>query len=166
MTTSPHTDVTNGVAAAINAGTWSRAVTAVTSFADWSEALEDLGTLHCDVVGAAKPTAELETPSSLEHAIPVTVGLRYRAATTDRGSDGRIKTATLQGLVDLLYELANYFIPGATRLGRPLSVVADAAMDPQKPVEIVYAYNPKHLLDLGQYTGLFRLRFLVSRAVT
>jgi hypothetical protein len=164
--TSPHTQITNGVATAINGGTWSRPVTAVTSFADWAEALEDLGTLHCDVVGAAKPTAELETPSSLEHSVPVTVGLRYRADPTDRGGDGRIKTSVLQGLVDLLYELAEWFVPGGTRTGRPLTSVTDAAMDPIKPVEIVYAYNPKHLLDLGQYTGLFRLRFLVSRAVT
>lgn len=162
---SPHTDITNGVAAAINGATWSRTLSAVTSFADWTEELKDLGTLRCDVVGWPKPVVRMDTPSSLDHSIIVTIGVRYRAAATDRDSTGRIATATLQGLVDLLYEIAEYFAPGPTRLGRPLSGVPSAAMDPDRPVEIVFAYHPKHLLDWGQYTGLVRLRFLMPKAV-
>lgn len=163
--------VAQAVAAEINAavedGTLSKEFTAAFSFADAITKLEDVNAvdgLLVDVLPTQKPTWSLASSSGGRHTVTVKVGIRRRIQTTDRNTDGTIKSAEVTAYCNLLYEILAIFAAGATAThGRALTTEPSAVWDPRQPLEILLYDEAK--LKQGLYVGWIHLPFLVHEEV-
>lgn len=143
----------DAIAAQINAAdaadfTISPNPTAVRSWAEWDEKLENLNTLYVDVVPAGI-SSELNDRGELVYTLETDIGVRKRFGQTDQASaTGRINASALDELALLTEELHEFF-------------AADRPTTEQQAVwtEVEYRapYVRKHLRELRQWTSIVRV---------
>jgi hypothetical protein len=92
---------------AINAG---ENYTAVRSFAEWSDVLEDFGVLHVDVVPVFNPATELETRGTVSYKQAVDIAIRKRLGPEHRNELGRLDVTKLDSLVEFVEAVHDYFV--------------------------------------------------------
>ena len=127
----------------------------VVSWADWDEKLEDLATLHVDVVPVGFPTEdgfELEARGRVVFRPMIDIGVRYRF---DLGSSqvdgvGRIDFDTVGVYEHLLEQIAEFF--AANRF-------VDTGAIVWQSVDFRTAFDRDTLRRLGQYLGIVRVAF-------
>lgn len=144
--------VADAVAERINEADLSLPVTAVRSYADFDELLEDLGELHCDVIPAVNGSVPLVARGTTRYRCPVSVGLRKRFTQQETdGSTGRILLPEMDRLTNLLVEISELF--HGQRLDWTNLKAAWQATD------FTANFSRQHLRENRQFTGIVRLTF-------
>ena len=126
------------------------------SYADWEDTLESMGTLQVDVVPVEHEIAELETHGSVKYQIPVDIGIRQRFG---RGDNGRVAKASVDALVLLLENIFEHF--AALELSGMSSHDCNWF-----ETKIRQTFNREHLREHGQYTGIIRTTYRISKEET
>jgi hypothetical protein len=140
--------IADAVVAELNAHTFSQPFSAVRAYLPEYK-LEDMGTLHVTVV----PAELLAEPSDRsrdreEHKLHVAIQQRFKP------QDGTVPMASLDGLIGLTEEIRDYL-----RDRRPASYPqARRIKTENKPI-----YDPKHLAELNQFTGLLAFTYHIVR---
>lgn len=167
--------ITKELDAAFIAGTFGaqyREQRAKRSYADWDEALEDLDTLHVDVVpvGPGNPKLVMLTRSAWEYVVSVQIGVRKRFGHTDQDSTtGRILAEEIDALILLLEKIGKYFMPSqTTQTGRRLADMPEAVWMPEvgereRGTEFQTSFDREMLRNNRQYIGIVRLTYKVPR---
>jgi hypothetical protein len=120
---------------------------------DTETELEDLDTLHVDVVPVKAPIS-LETQGSVEYRSAVDIGVRKKFGQADRDASGAIDIAKIDQLILLVQQIAEALIE------MRLTAHPDAAW---QSTEVRVWYVPRHLRELGQFTGIVRVEFATQR---
>jgi hypothetical protein len=133
-------------------------VPAVRSYAEWDEALEDLNTLHVDVVPLQTgPATSLEARGEVEYSCEIDIGVRYRFGTADQESTtGRVDPDEIDALKLLVQAIAEFFM---------VDRLTDTNMSIWQETEIKLGWSRKHLRQMRQFFGFVRLTFLATRTV-
>lgn len=149
-------EIADAVVTALRAGTFSRAIDPVRSYAEWEEQLEDLGTLHVDVVPLQTgPATELDDRGSVQYTCEVDIGVRYRFGTAEQESTtGRVDVADVDACKLLVQEIAEFFITDR---------FADSPFAVWQETEIKLGWSRKHLRTMRQFFGFVRLTFTATR---
>jgi hypothetical protein len=152
-------DIADAITAALDTAAFSQAFTPVRSYAEWEDALEDLNTLHVDVVPVQTgPATELDDRADVEYDCEIDIGVRYRFGTADQVSaTGRVDTAKVDELILLVQEIAEFFM---------VDRLADANTAVWQDTEIKLGWSRKHLRQLRQFFGFVRLTFKATRVLT
>ena len=150
--------IADAVKDALEVATFSKAIAPVRSYAEWDDALEDLGELHVDVVPLqAGPETTLEDRGTVEYSCQIDIGVRYRFGASDQESvTGRISTEEVDALKLLVQEIAEYFMTDR---------FSDATAGIWQETEIKLGWSRKHLRQMRQFFGFVRLTFLATRAL-
>lgn len=152
--------VADAVVDELNGHDFGVAFTAERSYADWDEKLEDLGTLHVDVVPVGGVQMDLESVSSVDFKCPFYIVIRKRFGSSDADGDGDLSLASIDALVDLTQAIALFFMPMQPgKTGRELQDYQDAVWE-KSEIESLYMRN--HLRHNDQYTGIVRTTYRVS----
>lgn len=151
-------DIADAVTTALNAATLSKSFTAIRSYAEWEEALEDLDALHVDVVPLQTgPAFELDDRGSAEYTCEIDVGVRYRfGSESQESATGRVDVDEIDALKQLVQEIAEYFTPDR---------FDDATAGLWQATEIKLGWSRKHLRQMRQFFGFVRLTFTATREV-
>lgn len=151
-------DIADAVKDALEAGAFSVAIEPVRSYAEWDEALEDLNTLHVDVVPVQTgPATELETRGEVEYTCEIDIGVRYRFGTSEsESSTGRVAVEEVDRLKLLVQEIAEFFMTDR---------FDDATAGVWQETEIKLGWSRKHLRQMRQFFGFVRLTFLATRTL-
>lgn len=131
---------------------------AVRSYAEWDEAIEDLDTLHVDVVPLQTgPGVSLDDRGSVEYTCEIDVGVRYRFGTTDQDSvTGRVDVDKVDALKLLVQTIAEFFM---------IDRLSDTNTASWQETEIKLSWSRKHLRQMRQFFGFVRLTFLATRTL-
>lgn len=134
------------------------AVPAIRSYAEWDEALEDLNTLHVDVVPLQTgPGTSLEARGEVEYTCEIDIGVRYRFGTADQElTTGRVDTDKVDALKLLVQTIAEFFMTDR---------LADTHTASWQETEIKLGWSRKHLRQMRQFFGFVRLTFMATRAI-
>lgn len=145
-------EIATAVTAALNAATLSINFTAVRSYADWTDKLEDLDTLQVDVVPLQTVVdTQLASHAEIMYRWAVDVGVRKRFSGAEiTGPTGSIEIDEIDALVLLVEEIHEHLT------AERLSDYTDAAWF---ETQLVQAYNRKQLREWNQFTGITRVVF-------
>lgn len=151
-------EIADAVVTALEAGTFSKSIEPVRSYAEWDEELKDFDELHVDVVPLQTgPATELDDRSSVEYTCEIDVGVRYRFGPSEQESTtGRIDTSDMDACKLLVQEIAEFFITDR---------FADSPFAIWQNTEIKLGWSRKHLRQMRQFFGFVRLTFLATRAL-
>jgi len=105
-----HARTAHEIAKAINGAEFSiGGFTAVRSYAEWDESLEDLNVLHLDVVPSSLEH-DIETRGDIKWIVGVDVGVRQRFGQDSQNtSTGRIAIEELDAIAYLFQEICEFF---------------------------------------------------------
>lgn len=120
--------------------------------------LEDLDTLHVDLVAAGLSTIP-ESRSSLEYNAQIDVAVRYRFGVLEHDTDGSIDVEEIAPYLALLEEIGEYLADPDNR--RP-PFKADAVWIGN---EIRAPWVPEQLRNNRQYTGIMRATYALEKDV-
>jgi len=124
---------------------------------DTELALEDLDTLHVDVVAAAL-ACQADSRASLRYEVQVDVAVRYRFGQDETdGLDGSIETDEVEPYLDLLEEIAETLADPDNRALSNKTTAVWIANELRAP------WVPEHLRTLRQYTGILRATYVVAK---
>jgi len=127
---------------------------------DTTEVLQDLDTLHCDVVIAAT-TPELRSRVGLDYLCEVDVAIRKKFGVADADADtGRVPNTSIDPLVLLLEEIVEYV---AAKSRRGLASTPPAAW---KSAVIPVPFHPEHLQEHRQFTGVVRVTYEAQKTAS
>lgn len=139
-------------------GTFTLPFTAVRSWADWDEALCDMGVLHVDVVPAGiigLPQEDREP--SLAYQVQTDIGVRQAFGQDNQATaTGRLTNTVLDRLALLGRQLHEYFT--SSRLDDDLDAV-------WQRTQYRVPFSRKHLRTLRQWTSIFRITHDYTKAV-
>jgi hypothetical protein len=140
--------IADAVASELNSHSFSQPFTAVRAYLPEYE-LKDMGTLHVTVV-PAEFTGEPSDRSRDREEHTVHVAVQQRLVPVD----GAVPLADLDGLMGLSEEIRDYL------RDRPLSGCPGTrrVKTEHKPI-----YDPKHLRELHQFTGLLAFTYCIVR---
>lgn len=153
-------NVAEAVATALNAataGTFSQEFEAERSYADWELPLEDAAPADrvlVDVVPVSNSEMELETRGSLLYKPVVEVIVRRRLGPERRNQNGKFSLAEIDALVLFVQEIAEFFV---------MEEIGSARWSETEPRRWVV---PQHLHKYHQFTGIVRLTFEQSKALS
>ncbi len=120
-------------------------------------ALEDMGTLHVDVMGASL----VQVPSSrisIRYDIGIDIAVRYRFGVTDQVASTQAVHIDLAGAyIDLLEELAEHL---ADSDNRTLSSTLSPSWSSN---EMRLPWVPEHMRQNRQYTGIMRATYFADK---
>jgi hypothetical protein len=154
----PLEQVADAVIAAINAADLPLPVHAVANNGQFDELLEDLGTLHCDVVPVSNADVPLAARGTKRYRCPIGIGLRKRFGQEDTDAEtGLVIQSRVHELEDVLQAIEDLFT--GKRLGDDELNAAWVQTD--------YAanYSRAHLRENRQFTGIIRMTFDAFREV-
>ena len=114
--------------------------------------LKNAGTLHVDVI-MADVNADVESQTGVVYTVPIDVVVRQRFA---RNNDGDVPAADVNNLI-LLVEEVFEGLALARLSGHPAAAYSE--------VEIRALFVPKHLRELGQFTGIIRLTYEADKGL-
>lgn len=156
MTTAVIVDIAEKIKDALNAANLSQSFTAVRSYADWDEALEDFDTLHVDVVPVQNgPATSLDDRSELDYTVEVDVAVRFRFGVTEQDSTtGRVDVDEVDALILLLQEIAEFFTTDR---------LTDTNAAIWQGTDIKSSWSRKHLREMRQFFGFVRVTFLATK---
>ena len=157
MTTSVVVDIAEKVKDALNGHVFSQTFTATRGYAEWDKPLEDDDTtLHVDVVPLQPgPDLELSERGTVDYAVEIDIGVRKRLGVASQNdTTGRIETATLDALLLLVEEIAEFF---------PADRLTDASTAAWQSTEIKLLWSKKHLRTMRQFFGFLRLTFTATK---
>lgn len=120
--------------------------------------LEDLDTLHVDLVAAGLSTIP-ESRSSLEYNAQIDVAVRYRFGVLEHDTDGSIDVEEIAPYLALLEEIGEYLADPDNR--RP-PLKSDAVWIGN---EIRAPWVPEQLRNNRQYTGIMRVTYALEKDV-
>lgn len=127
------------------------AFTAVRSYAEWDELLEDLDTLHVDVVPAKHRKTELaDRGGAILHEVGIHVATRKRLRVDE--TTQRFDLDEVDDLVLLTEKISDHFIQ------LELATLSGATWIECK---IISDYVRKHLRTNSQYTGIVEIAYEV-----
>ena len=134
--------------------------TAESSYADWHDELEDMDTLHVDVVPVRHEDSELADRGRTKYGMTVDVGFRKRFGTSSQSSStGRITKADIDALVLMVEKAHEWFVDNG---GRKLSTMPNAVWE---STDIRATYIRKILRDKRMYVGVVRVKYEVVKDV-
>ena len=118
--------------------------------------LEDLDTLHVDLVAAGLSTTP-ESRSSLEYNALIDIAVRYRFGVLEHDTDGSIDVEEIAAYLQLLEEIGEQLAdPG----NRQLATTTPATWLGN---EIRAPWLPDHLRNNRQYTGILRATYYAAK---
>jgi hypothetical protein len=149
-------EIADAVVTALQAGTFSKAIEPIRSYAEWEESLEDFDELHVDVVPLQTgPATELDDRGSVEYTCEIDIGVRYRFGVPEQESTtGRVGIEEIDPFKLLIQEIAEFFITDR---------FADSPFAVWQDTEIKLSWSRKHLRQMRQFFGFVRLTFLATR---
>lgn len=157
-------DLADAIAAELSAAsiaTFGVSFTAESSYADWHDELEDMDTLHVDVVVVRHEDSELADRGSTKYGLAVDVGFRKRfGAASQSSSTGRINKAEVDALVLMVEKTHEWFLDGGT--GRQLATMPSAVWE---STDVKLTYSRKLLRDKRMYVGVVRVKYEVNKAL-
>jgi hypothetical protein len=135
---------------------------AVRSYADWDEKYEGLDRLAVDVVFVATQqpgSIDLVARGFIEYQHSVDIAVRKRFGTADRGTDGRLKNASVDPLIELVQQLHEHFA------ARRTTGVLDDLEETNWEGANVSSWVSYRKLRQGLFEGVVRIRFLTRKAL-
>jgi len=120
--------------------------------------LEDLDTLHVDLVAAGLSTIP-ESRASLEYNAQIDVAVRYRFGVLEHDTDGSIDVEEIAPYLALLEEIGEFLADPDNR--RP-PLKADAVWIGN---ELRAPWVPEQLRTNRQYTGIMRVTYALEKDV-
>lgn len=135
--------------------------TAAHSYPTWEDDYKDLKELAVDVVfvSSGGDLFELDSADSMNSEPAFDIAVRYRFnSTTERGTDGRIKTATVNALVTLVGALHTLFANA-----RNTSIDLASGITANWIDATVRTYCDYGRLRQGNFLGCVRVRFNISK---
>jgi len=157
-------DLANAIATELSAAstaTFGVTFTAESSYADWHELLEDMDTLHVDVVPVRHEDSELADRGSTKYGLTVDVGFRKRFGTSSQSSStGRITKADIDALVLMVEKAHEWFLSGGS--GRQLDSLPDAVWE---STDIRATYIRSILRDKRMFCGVVRVKYAYTKAL-
>jgi hypothetical protein len=145
-------EVADGIVAALNSRNFGISFTIERSYADWDELLEDMATVHVDVVPAGYKRAELLDRGTTVFGCLTTIGVRKRFGVSDQTDNGEIDQTKIDRLVTLCEDFHLWL--AASRLP-----TCDAAA--WDDTEVRLEFDRKHLREDRQFTAILRVGHLV-----
>ena len=145
--------IADAIITELQAGTFTRDINPIRSYAEWSMELEDADTLHVDVVPVTMAT-ELGDRNSLQYLCEVDVGIRQRfsqAGTDER--DGRILNTAIDPLVELAEQIGELLSDPAERR------LTDYTTATWEATNVLAPYYRDHLREMRQFTSVVRLTY-------
>lgn len=121
------------------------------SFAEWDESLEDLDTLHVDVVPSKWETLLLDrgdgtgATTNIRHSVTMQIVVRKRFS---RQSNERFRLGDIDAMLLLLQRINDFFVQN-----EPVGV-SNANWSQSR---IAAGYTRDHLRNNGQYTGVVEI---------
>lgn len=149
-------DTAEAIRDLLNAGSFSLSFTAATTY-DAELPLEDMGTLHVDVLSASM-TQEPSSRSSVGYNIGVDIAVRYRFGVTDQVSaTQQVDIDTVGAYIALLEEIAEHLADPDNRV---LAITGKASWLRN---EIRMPWVPQHMRENRQYTGIMRATYFSDK---
>lgn len=149
--------VAEAVKKTLNAAQLTPAFEAKRNYADWDEKLEDLDTIHVDVMPAGFYKAELETRATTVFGCLIWIVVRKRFTDQEQLDDNTIDPDKIDEMVALCEAI--HLLLAAERL----ATFDDAAWD---ETMVKTEFDRKHLREHGQFTGVLRVGYYVPVANT
>lgn len=137
----------------------SRAITPKRLYVDFDVPLEEIGQLRVDVMPKNVSRTELYARGITHYEASVTIGVRYRFGPERRTAFGEVESSEIDNLILLVQQLHDYFVDEGN--GRRLSTYTVAVW---RETELLYWFDPKHLREHSQFTGLLSVGYDVGVA--
>jgi hypothetical protein len=141
-------------------GTFSQQFSPRRSYADWDLALETIDqALLCDVVPVNNPKSKLADRGGIEYTVQIDIVFRRKFVQVNENEVGRIDNEVIDPCVKVVEELLELFCAATLEPREPyqdLTVIWESA-------EVLAAYKKDHLRKNGQFTGVVRLTFTVTK---
>jgi len=134
------------------------------SYPTWDDDYKDLKSLAVDVVyvSSGGDLFELDSAYSMDTEAAFDIAVRYRFnSTTERGADGRVKTAAVNTLVTLV-EVLHTLLANA----RNTSIELASGVTANWVDATIRTYCDYGRLRQGNFLGCVRLRFNVSKGLS
>lgn len=148
--------VADAIATALNRRDFGLAFEAERSYADWDDKLEDMDSIHVDIVPSGYYRAELLDRATTAYGCLTNIAVRKRFDLNEQLDDNTIDLTAIDELVSFCESIHLYL--AATRLAAP---VDDAIWD---STEMRLEFDRKALREDRQFTGILRVGYLVPVA--
>ncbi len=143
--------IADALVSGLNDASLSQSFTAAVGFSVRLQ-LEDAETLHVDVV-PVKASAERHDRGAIAWGTPIDIGVRYRFPVDSRNSTtGAITAAAVETYRYLLQQIVEWVYANPRLSDYTTAVLSEDA-------EIRADVIPKHLEELGQFTGIARVTY-------
>lgn len=140
------------------------ALTVRRSYPDWDDDFKDLKAIAVDVVFVSSGAnggdlVELDADSFLTTDPAVDVAVRYRFTPTDRESDGRLKTTSVDRFVSLIEDIHEVLA------GERMQTLSITGLSANWVDTSVRTYCDYKKLREGFFLGVVRVKYNVSKAI-
>lgn len=157
MANATELDLVDAIVAAINAATWSLTFRASRSYRDVDVTMEELDTLHVDVIVPQDwSDYQLESRGTDQATVAIDIAIRKRFGLEQQNqAAGGVQETEVDRLYTLAIDMARYF-----STDRFEGVEAN-----WNATDLVQAYDSEQLINDRQFTAVITLEFLVHRAL-